>query len=307
MMNLLIAGNISFTEDEISEIVNVGYDITFLPREDSKEISNPGLYDAVICNWLFMNHDIQQFKRLRYVQLLSAGMDRIPIEYIRQNGILIKNAHGVYDIPISEFVLMTVLDEYKHSLSFFENQIACRWVKDRDLDELSDKTLCILGAGSVGSEIARKFSMLVNRIVGIDLYPAPKKYFSDVVGLEQKDKILSESDIIVLALPLSKSTYHMFNCNLFNIMKDNAILINVARGALIDFDALKYFIDKGKFRSVILDVFENEPLDSSSWAWENKRVRIFPHNSFVSKKNDIRLKAMVIKNLVEFAAYDSLN
>lgn len=95
--------------------------------------------------------------------------------------------------------------------------------------------------------------------------------------------ILAQSDIVVLTLPLTKETYHMFDQELFDGMREDSILVNVARGALIEENALKQALDTGKFRAVILDVFEKEPLNENFWGWKAERVRIIPHNTFESK------------------------
>lgn len=300
MLRLLIAGNNVFSDKDIREIERLGYKVTTVQREDSPEILNPEIYDVVICNWLFARHDIRAFKNLKAVQLMSAGLDRIPMDYAEQYKIQVRNARGIYNTPIAEFVVMAVLDTYKHSDYFYENQRMCRWSKYRGLDELSDKTVCVFGTGSVGTEVARKFSVFADELIGIDLYPEEKPFFTKVVGLEKMRPVLQKSDVVVLTLPLTDKTYHMFDESLFDAMKDDAILVNVARGALIDELALQKALGQGKFKEVILDVFENEPLDKIYWGWKTDRVRIIPHNTFESKNNAERMKKQIMNNLIDW-------
>ena len=297
MLNLLIAGNAGFTEEELEKIKSIGYSVTTVDREDSKQIPEPSVFDVVICNWLFVRHSIEDFTGLKAVQLLSAGLDRMPMEYAREKHIEVQNARGIYSIPIAEFTVMSVLDAYKHSDFFYANQLERRWSKHRDLDELSDKTVCIFGTGSVGTEVAKRFSVFTEKIIGIDLYPEQKPFFTEVVGLEKKEEALHGSDIVVLTLPLTDETRHMFNAELISEMKDDAVLVNVARGALIDEQALQGALSNGKFRAVILDVFEKEPLDEEYWGWNADRVRIIPHNTFESRKNSERMKKQIMNNL----------
>lgn len=301
MLNLLIAGNNIFTDEEIEDIKKLGYNITIVQREDCPCIPNAERYDVVICNWLFVRHDIRSFQNLKAVQLMSAGLDRIPSDYIEQHHIRLRNARGIYNIPIAEFTVMAVLDAYKHSDFFYNNQNDCKWEKCRELDELSDKTVCVFGTGSVGTEVAKKFSVFAKQVVGVDLFPKNTPYFNKVVGLSQKDDVLRESDVVILTLPLTENTYHMFDEELLGAMKKNAILVNVARGALIDEKALKLVIDRGKFKAVILDVFEHEPLDESYWGWKSEYMRIIPHNTFESKNNTTRMKIQVVENLKAWA------
>ena len=121
------------------------------------------------------------------------------------------------------------------------------------------------------------------------------------MGLDKMHDILAQSDIVVLTLPLTKETYHMFDQELFDGMREDSILVNVARGALIEENALKQALDTGKFRAVILDVFEKEPLNENFWGWKAERVRIIPHNTFESKKNKERLKKQILDNLRDWA------
>lgn len=297
MLSLLIAGNNVFTDKEIEDIAKLGYNVTTVQREDSPEIPSAEKYDVVICNWLFVRHDIQAFRKLKAVQLLSAGLDRIPMDYVKEHSIQVRNMRGIYDIPIAEFTIMAVLDVYKHSDYFYDNQRMCSWIKHRRLDELSDKTVCVFGTGSVGTEVAKKFSVFADQVIGVDLFPGEKPYFTEVVWIEKKKVALQKSDVVVITLPLTEKTYHMFSTDLLNTMKDNAILVNVARGALIDESALQKALNNGKFRAVIMDVFESEPLDESYWGWKAERVRIIPHNTFESKNNAERMKKQIMDNL----------
>lgn len=299
MLKLLAAGNTGFTEQDIERIKSLDYSVDVMEQEKQVPIATD--YDVVICNFFFLNHDIRYFSNLKAVQLLSAGFDRMPVDYAKKQGIEVRNARGIYSIPIAELVVMTTLEAYKHSFFFYEKQKAHKWEKKRDLDELSDKTVCVFGTGSVGTEVAKRFSAFTDSVIGVDLKPAGKQFFKIVYGLNQKEEALKQSDVIILTLPLTDETYHMFGSELFEVMKDDAVFVNVARGALIDDEALKRSLESGMFRSVILDVFENEPLDENYWGWDAERVRIIPHNSFVSRRNDERMKEQIMKNLKEWS------
>ena len=121
MLNLLLAGSITFTDRELKEIENFGYIITAIQREDNLEIQNIETYDVVVCNWLFAHYDIQKFQRIKAIQLLSAGFDRLPMDYVKEHNIQVRNAKGIYSIPIAEFTVMTILDAYKYSDYFYNN------------------------------------------------------------------------------------------------------------------------------------------------------------------------------------------
>ena len=296
-MKLLVAGNFHLSGQELDRLKEEGYEVTFLEEENSSIIHGAEEYEVVVCNFLFVNHDIRQFRKLKAVQLLSAGLDRMPMDYAQKHGIDVRNAKGVYSIPIAEIVVMSVLESYKDAFSFYENQKQHKWIKQRNLDELSDKTICIFGTGNVGIEVAKRFSGFTDNIIGVDIFTKERPFFKKIYGLEDKEIALGFSDVVVLTLPLTDQTYHMFDEKLLRSMKNSAVLVNVARGGLIDESALKNMLAEGKFRTVILDVFEKEPLDDSYWGWTADRVRIMPHNSFVSVKNEERMRKLVMNNL----------
>ena len=299
MLKLLVAGNTGLTNQELDKIRSMGFIIDVMERETSALTATD--YDVVICNFLFVNHDIRLFTDLKAVQLLSAGIDRMPMDYAEKQGIEVRNARGIYSIPIAEFVVMATLEVYKQSFFFYDNQKNHQWEKRRDLDELSDKTVCVFGTGSVGTEVAKRFSAFTDNVIGVDLEPTNKKYFRRIFGLCEIKEALGKSDVIVLTLPLTEETHHMFGLELFEMMKDDAVFINVSRGGLIDDASLKNRVESGMFRSVILDVFEKEPLDEHYWGWDAERVRIIPHNSFVSLRNHGRMKEQIFQNLKEWA------
>ena len=238
------------------------------------------------------------FTSLRYIQLTSAGMDRVPIDYIREKGIVLHNAGGVYSIPMAEFAIGGVLQIYKQSAFFHENQKSHRWEKHRGLRELYGLTVCIIGCGSVGTECAKRFRAFGCHIVGMDLVPRENENYNLIVGLGKMGSILSQADIVVLALPLTAETRYLMNEQRLSMLRDGAVLVNIARGALIDMNALISVSDR--LGGVVLDVFEQEPLEECSLLWDKEHVIITPHNSFVGNGNCERLATLIIENLRNF-------
>ena len=299
MLKLLIAGSSAFTERDINIIQSMGYAVDVMEQEKTEPPSM--FYDVIICNFLFVNHDISRFHNLKAVQLLSAGLDRMPMGYAAAHNIEVKNARGIYSIPIAEYVVMTTLEAYKDPFYFYENQKKHRWEKKRNLDELSDKTICVVGTGSVGSEVAKRFSVFAGCVIGVDIQPMKKLFFQKVYGLQQIKGAIENSNVIVLTLPLTNQTYHMFDDDLFSAVKPDSVFVNVSRGDIVEEGALKRAVDAGKFRSVVLDVFEHEPLDEEYWGWDSECVRVIPHNSFVSRRNEERMKKQIMNSLKEWS------
>lgn len=299
-MKLLIAGNINIDIERTAFVNSLGFEVTVLPREDAALDIDVSDFDAVICNWLFVHHDIKQFRNLRYIQLLSAGLDRVPIDYIRENNITLKNARGVYSIPMAEFAVGGVLQLYKKSRFFFQNQKEHIWQKDRSILELSGSTVLIIGCGSVGQETAKRFSAFTDTIYGVDLYPNSSLFFKKVYPFEQLDTVIPSSDVVVLTLPLTEQTKDMFDKERFALMKDSAVLVNISRGGIVDEEALADALGKN-LGGAVLDVFEDEPLSVKSRLWDAENAVITPHISFQSNKNDFRMWQVISENLKHFA------
>ncbi|MBQ3013810.1 MAG: hydroxyacid dehydrogenase, partial [Clostridia bacterium] len=255
--------------------------------------------EGVVCNGLFLHHDINIFKNLKYIQLTSAGLDRVPVEKIEKRGITLRNARGVYSIPMAEFAVAGVLSLYKQSRFFYKMQEQHLWEKNRGVLELFGKTVCIVGCGSVGNECAKRFSAFGCHILGVDLYPREDGCYEAMRGFESLQECLSESDVVVLTLPLTEQTKRLFDDKVFAAMKTGSVLVNIARGAIVDCEALKNALES-RLGGAVLDVFEEEPLAQNSYLWDMKNVIVTPHNSFVGDGNGERLFDLIIRNLEEY-------
>lgn len=300
-MKLLIAGNFEINDERMTFFNSLGFDTVILPREDSEFSVDVSDVDAVICNWLFVYHDIKQFHNLKYIQLLSAGLDRVPLDYINEKNIILHNARGVYSIPMAEYAVAGVLQLYKKSCFFFHNQQEHIWKKDYRIFELTDSNVAIIGCGSVGQETAKRFSAFTENIYGIDLFPSDCPFFRKVYLLDELDTVISASDIVILTLPLTEQTKGMFGKEKFAIMKNGAVIVNVARGGIINEEALADALES-RLGGAVLDVFEKEPLSPESKLWEMENVIITPHISFKSDKNDGRMWHIISENLKRFAS-----
>jgi phosphoglycerate dehydrogenase-like enzyme len=118
-----------------------------------------------------------------------------------------------------------------------------------------------------------------------------------MVGLDGLDGALQNADIVVLTLPLTETTRGMINAERLSKMKDNSVLVNIARGAIVDENALCDALKNNKLLGVALDVFEEEPLAINSPRWDMENVILTPHNSFVGEHNGERLEKIISKNL----------
>ena len=300
-MKILTTGALTLTDDERARLESLKLEITY-HADEQLPVPDAGRYEIVICNALFQYQPIVCFTNLKLVQLTSAGYDRMPLDYIQSHGICLFNAGGVYSAPMAEFALCGVLQLYKQSHYFAQNQQRHLWEKHRGLLELTDKRVCIVGAGSVGIEVAKRFSAFGTHVTGIDLYPKDTVYFDTVLSLDSLDDVLRTSDIVVLTLPLSETTRHLFDEARLSRIKPGAILVNIARGAIVEETALIDSLRSGRLSGAVLDVFEQEPLPADSPLWEMDNVILTPHNSFVSDMTHQRLMDLIIRNISDYVS-----
>ena len=296
-MNLLITGAWQEAADYIPILKKKGHSIRFLECETEVLPCNPEWVEGIIGNGIFLYHHIETFTNLRYIQLTSAGFDRVPMDYVNEHRITIHNARDVYSVPMAELAVAGVLQLFKDMTGFYENQKNHVWKKNRELRELAGKTIVIIGCGSVGTECAKRFKAFETIVIGVNDVVKENKYYDNIVGICQLDQVLGNSDVVIIAVPLTDKTKGLINAARLNKMKKEAILINLARGAVVVTKDLIAALHKNSIGGAVLDVFENEPLDESNPIWDLRNVIITPHNSFVSDNNNRRMSSLILKNL----------
>ena len=293
-MNVLVTGAFQLNSEELAVLEAAGHKV-FLHPDERASVEQPERYEAVVCNGLFLYNPIECFTNLRLIQLTSAGLDRVPLDYIRAHGIELHNAAGVYSVPMAEFAVCGILQLYKQSRFFTANKAQHKWEKHRGLLELSDKRVCILGCGGVGREIAKRLKAFGCHITGVNRTVRVLPDFDEVLPLDKLAETAAACDILVCCIALTPETRSIVSKEIFGCLHDGAIFVNVARGALADEAALTKWLQSGGH--AVLDVFEEEPLPESSPLWEMENVVLTPHNSFVGEGNRARLWEKIKENL----------
>lgn len=297
MKKLLLTGAFKYTIDQLSELESLGYKIIFIENELEELNIDVSDIEVVVCNSLFLYNDISKFKKLKYIQLTSAGYDRVPLDYIRKNNIFISNARGVYSIPIAEWIILKILEIYKSSFEFYTSQRKHEWKKRRNLLELTEKNVAILGYGNIGKEVAKRLRAFGCNITAFDKENPYCDLINKGFSIKEIKKEISDYDIIISTLPLTIETKHFIDSELIKKFKDKCVFINVSRGEVVKENDLIESIKNNKFLGVALDVFEQEPLSSGSLLWELEGVYITPHNSFISDQVNKRLYQVIYHSL----------
>ncbi|WP_296878380.1 NAD(P)-dependent oxidoreductase [Thomasclavelia sp.] len=292
---LLLTGCFPYSKEQIEKIKKAGFNITFIKNELEKIKFDVSKFEYIVCNGLFLHNSVERFTNLRFVQATSAGLERLPIDYFKKNDIEYCNARDIYSIPIAEWVIMFILNSYKSMMQFYEQKDNKEWIKNRNIKELTNKVVTIIGYGNIGKEIAKRlvpFNVIINVV---DINKVDDSLVNESFFIDEIEGVLPISDVVVLSIALTNDTYHLIDKNKLESMKRNSILINIARGSLIDELALIEKIDK--FKNVALDVFETEPLAKDSPLWNKTNVLITPHNSFISDMVNERMFKLIYENL----------
>ncbi len=244
--------------------------------------SNPGLLAAAEILLIFgeLNSEIlQACPRLKWLFSLSAGMDLLPWADLVERGIVVSNVRGIHGTQMAEHTI-GIMIAFSRQLNWcYRSQLRREWRSPWTVNELTGQTLSIIGAGSIGKEIAKKAKAFDMKVIGIKRNPEPLAYFDEVWGLDQLHRVLGAADYHALITPLTEETYHLIGAAEFQAMKPTSIFINISRGDTVDEKAMLAALQNGEIAGAGLDVFSEEPLPSNSPFWELPNVIITPHSS----------------------------
>lgn len=228
---------------------------------------------------------ISNMPRLRWVHSIYAGTNDLPWEQITARDLVVTNSAGVYAPMMAEYVLATVVMLYRNLPAHWQAQREHRWgdslAQAGSNDELYGKHMGILGYGATGRYLAQAARALGMRVWALRRTPVidALEPVERMLVLSELDELLRACDIVVLTASLNTSTRGLLGADEFARMKPNAVLVNVARGAILDEDALAQALQAGKVRGAILDVTTTEPLPPDSPLWDAPNLFLTPHIS----------------------------
>lgn len=220
---------------------------------------------------------LSNYPKLHWIQVMSAGIDHLPLQAMAERGVALTNTRGAHHIQMSEHILWSILTILRQGQITINHQDRKVWDPEVRIEELYGKTVCIVGAGSIGEDVAKKCRAFGMTVWGISHREKNNQAYDQIGMVNDLPTFLGMSDIVVVILPLTTKTFGMFDSNLINQMKTGSYLVNVARGAVVDESALLEALNTGKIRAAALDVFVQEPLPSSSPFWGMSNVLLTPH------------------------------
>jgi phosphoglycerate dehydrogenase-like enzyme len=214
---------------------------------------------------------------LRWFQSPAAGYDSEPFRLLASRGVRVCNAH-VNSLPIAEFVLRSVLDEFQGAEEWRRQQVDFTW-RIHDWREVAGTTWLVVGLGHIGSAVAVRARALGARVIGCRRSPGADDPVDRTVTPDRLAEVVGEADVVVLSAPASAATDRLVDAAFLASMKPHSVLVNVGRGSLVDERALLAALDTGIPAAAVLDVFATEPLPPDHPFWTHPRVRVTPHNA----------------------------
>lgn len=280
-------------------------EFVFKEPDWTEEMYRNALAEANIIIGEPRNDDFQYCRRLELMQSPSSG-----VNYYVGGGCFPKGATlccmtGGYGNILAEHLLAIVLSLCRRLPEYRDQQHEHKWELRRYDKQLEGSTLLVLGAGDIGTTVARWMRPMVGSIIGVRRVVREKPdCYDKMITLDELDDHLGLADIIVCALPHTKETIHLLDERRMRLMKTDAVLVNGGRGSLIDQTALCRLLDEGRFWGVGLEVTQPEPLPADHPLWDQKRVIITPHaagNSFgPGSPLDRKIWDFMIKNVTNY-------
>ena len=260
--------------------------------------------DMVICNKTLLKRDnLKDAKNLKYIGLFATGYNNIDLEYTNEAGITVCNAPGYSTEAVAQHTFAFILSILNRVGEYNETVKQGDWIKSRTfsyfplpLSELSQKTIGIVGYGSIGKrvgDIAKAFNMNI-------LVHNRSKVQDETVTQVTFDELLQKSDIVTLHCPLNKDSENIMNDQAFNKMKDGAVFVNTARGGMVDENALRRALESGKLLGAGVDVLRSEPMDKDCPLFNAPNCYITPHIAWAGVETRTRLLKLVTDNIQAF-------
>lgn len=248
-----------------------------------------------------LNEDIlAKGKNLKWLSVASAGLERMPLRAISERNLLVTNAKGIHRKPMTESIFAHVLSYKRNLPQIYLQQQEKQWNRKVPQTELNGTTTVILGAGAIGSEVARLFQAFGVTTIGVNSSGEMVENFDRTVSIDQLLTVLPEADIVLSLLPSTAKTKYLLKQEHFEKMKKTAIFMNFGRGDIMEENVFIEAIRNEEIAHAVLDVYEEEPLHEGHPFWDLPNVVLSPHVSSHSSQYIPRAMEIFEHNLREW-------
>jgi D-3-phosphoglycerate dehydrogenase len=259
-----------------------------------------GDIDAIVCgDDRITSRVLDAAPRLRVIAKWGTGIDSIDLEAAGRRGIAVRNSPGAFSEPVADTVLGYMLLFARRLDRMSADMRAGRWQR-LPLRSLGECTLGVVGLGNAGQAVARRANAFGMRVLATTLPVVGGGTASEsVASVVTLETLLTDSDFVTLHADLRADNVHLMNATTLRLLKPHAVLINTARGRLVDEQALVAALRERRMGGAALDVFENEPLPPDSPLRSLDNVYLAPHNANASSAAAERVHRISIKNVIE--------
>ena len=255
---------------------------------------------------MFNPRQMQAAKKLKWLQASTVGVDRYE-GYVDTERTLVSNSQNLFNRCMGEHTFAMMIAWSRALLLQRDSQNRGEWVLHDVPSDLFDKTVAVFGLGGIGADVAKKCNAFDMKVIGVRRNTANKPdYVDEMYTLDQTNEVLAKADFVILAVPLTEQTYHLINRDTLKLMKPTAYLLNVARGEVVDTDALVEALQNKTIAAAGLDTVYPEPLPKDHPLWSMENVFITPHRANASPTtNRFRFK-FYHENLKRYLAGEPL-
>jgi phosphoglycerate dehydrogenase-like enzyme len=267
--------------------------------------------DVLVVSGLWSNDLLDAAPKLKFIQSIGAGTDQFDRELLRRRGVLLASAQGVNERAVSQHAMALILALARRLPEARDNQAKHSWrgmiadLSQRE-DELTGKTLLIIGLGRIGGRLAGLAKAFGMTVIGVRRDPSAGMNGADAVhGMDRLAQLLPQADIVALTCPLTDQTRNIIDAAALALMKPSAVLVNVSRGRCVDEAALIGAMQRGAIHAAALDVTVEEPLDPESPLWAMANVFITPHTAGETRRYEENVVDILCENLDRLARGES--
>lgn len=289
----------------IFKLQNADFEV-YPDRQESPEILRERMRDAdavIVSNIPIRKEILSECPKLKILMVAFTGLDHIDLEYCRQNNIVVRNAAGYATTAVAELAVGLMLDSYRRLTVLDAATRQCGTRNNFLGRQLKGKVVGIVGTGAIGRETARLLLAFGCKVVAWSRTQREELSGMGIQYLPLED-LMRQADIVSLHLPLTEQTHHIISREMLALCKPTALIVNTARGNVVDIDALAEMLENGKIAAAAFDVFEKEPpLAENHPLLKAPNCLVVPHIGYATREAfDIRIDICVETLLNEIAS-----